>query len=198
MIFVVDNFFEPQEFKMVVDEVKKLQFFSDVDDKINEEMDESGKDYKGLKPSKYPGSRTDALAVVNPLLASFVLNKIEKTGVPFANNGYNWSSTQHAYLRLEGDNKGEYIHQDQCDWVFVIYLSATNLDSGTKVYLSTENVGKNAFEENLQADETAFVRFVQNRAFMFSPASTPHMAWNNHGKDITDGRLTINGFNCYV
>ena len=25
-------------------------------------------------------------------------------------------------------------------------------------------------------------------------SSIPHMAWNNHGNDLTDGRLTINGF----
>ena len=41
--------------------------------------------------------------------------------------------------------------------------------------------------------EHTFVKFVQNRIVMFD-SSIPHMAWNNHGNDLTDGRLTINGF----
>ena len=180
MIFILDNFFEPQEFQMVVGEIKKLKFYSKDDDKMNQEEDIDS------EISIYPGTRTDAFAVSNPLLASFIVNKIQNIRTPFTNYGQRWGSTQHAYLRLEEDNKDEYIHQDQCDFAFLIYLSDTNLDSGTKMYLSVD-----------EDKETCLVNFVQNRFVMYD-ANLPHSAYGNYGKDLSDGRLTINGFNSYI
>ena len=40
---------------------------------------------------------------------------------------------------------------------------------------------------------TNTVNFVQNRAFLFN-GKTKHMALNNYGTDINNGRLTLNCF----
>ena len=73
-----------------------------------------------------------------------------------------------------------------CDFAFLIYLSDTNLDSGTKMYLSVD-----------EDKETCLVNFVQNRFVMYD-ANLPHSAYGNYGKNLSDGRLTINGFNSYI
>ena len=84
----------------------------------------------------------------------------------------------------EEDNAFEYRHTDPYDWAYLIYLSDTNFNSGTRFYESMEE-GKQ--------DEVANVRFVQNRLVMFH-SDYPHRSWGNHGKNLEDGRLTINGF----
>ena len=62
----------------------------------------------------------------------------------------------------------------------LVYLSPTNLNSGTDLY--------NENDEMI----TSF-KFVQNRAVLFS-SSYKHRAINNHGTDVNNGRLTLNIF----
>ena len=93
------------------------------------------------------------------------------------------------HLRTEDDDELDYIHRDTgFDWAFLIYLSESNLKSGTKFY-KAENSDKE--------DDNVFVKFEQNRIVLFD-STVPHMAYSNHGKDLNDGRLTINGFCNYV
>ena len=62
----------------------------------------------------------------------------------------------------------------------MVYLSKTNLSSGTVLY-----------DQNKQPTTT--IGFVQNRALLFN-ANIWHRSLNNHGSNIDDGRLTLNCF----
>ena len=62
----------------------------------------------------------------------------------------------------------------------LVYLSPTNLSSGTDLYNENDEVINS-------------VKYVQNRALVFS-SSYKHKAVNNHGTDINNGRLTLNIF----
>ena len=86
----------------------------------------------------------------------------------------------HIHLRLEEDDEKDWIHKDQSFASILIYLSETNLLSGTCLYDESKNI-------------TNTINFVQNRAFLFN-GKTNHMALNNHGTDINNGRLTLNCF----
>ena len=190
MLIVIDNFFTPGELNLVTEEVKKLEFYGTLSHPESESAEEI---------PNYPGTRTDTLINAHPLLDSFIIRKIERSGTPFAQRP--WTQKQYAHLRLEQDNAGEYIHQDLDDWAYLIYLSETNLDSGTKMYESVKSVPtvrmSSFSEKDKEKDkEHTLVRFVQNRIVMFD-SLIPHMAWNNHGNDMSDGRLTINGFCLY-
>ena len=169
MICVVDNFFKPWQFKLVSEQLKSLTFYT------QDEHPENG-------PSIYPGTKTDELIRSNPLLESFTSRQLEHTQLPFVSRPF--QLYQYGHLRLDSDNKNDFIHQDKCDWSFLFYLSETNLDSGTKFYTKND-------------EEHTFVRFVQNRVVIFD-SGISHMAWQNHGKDLNDGRLTINGFAEYL
>ena len=187
MLIVIDNFFTPGELNLVTEEVKKLEFY----DTLSHPESESAEEIPN-----YPGIRTDKLRKVHPLLNSFIIRKIERSGATFGQRP--WTQNQYAHLRLEKDNAGEYIHQDLDDWAYLIYLSETNLDSGTKMYESVKSapfIKMSSFSEKDKSKdkEHTLVKFVQNRIVMFD-SLIPHMAWNNHGNDMSDGRLTINGF----
>lgn len=171
MLIVIDDFFQQWELGVIEKELNKSKFFNLKDHPSNQGN------------TKYPGCRTDVFARVNPLLDSFIINRLDATQTIFTSQPYNVD--QYAHLRLDDDNEEEYIHQDKpFDWAFLIYISETNLESGTKIYKSLKSK---------KDEETLFVKFVQNRLVLFD-VNVPHMAWGNHGKSIKDGRLTINGF----
>lgn len=180
MILVIDNFFDANSLQLVTNEIKKLQFYS-----CENHPCDGYKDVPEYQ-TKFPGTRTDIIERANPLLNSFIYNCIKDTGKSFLNHRF--TLEQFAHLRTEDDNEADYIHQDPVDWAYLIYLSDTNLTSGTKMY-STIDSKKDA--------ENTFIHFVQNRVVMFD-SSTPHMAWNNHGQNMDNGRLTINGFCKYI
>jgi len=62
--------------------------------------------------------------------------------------------------RLEKDNKEDYIHRDtpNVDFAYLLYLSESNPESGTKIYDSCD-ADKNK--------EQQFVQFIQNRFVLF-------------------------------
>tara|TARA_R100001244_G_C5151078_1_gene129660 strand:+ start:637 stop:1170 length:534 start_codon:yes stop_codon:yes gene_type:complete len=171
MIIVIDNFLMPWELSLVGKELRNTEFFSLKDHPSNEAN------------TLYPGRKTDEFSRVHPLLDSFIINRLDAIKTIFTANPY--SVNQYGHLRLEGDDEEEYIHQDfPFDWAYLIYVSDTNLESGTKMYKSLKSA---------KDEETAFIKFVQNRILLFD-VRVPHMAWGNHGKSLKDGRLTINGF----
>ena len=193
MIIVVDNFFDDRIFNAVYDEISRLEF-NDV--KVGADNDGSWTAEEGIE---YPGIRSQVFYKHKPLLDEAIIRQLDSTPTPFTAKAYNYY--QYAHLRLEKDNAGEYIHQDLDDWAYLIYLSETNLDSGTKMYESVKSVPtvrmSSFSEKDKEKDkEHTLVRFVQNRIVMFD-SLIPHMAWNNHGNDMSDGRLTINGFCLY-
>ena len=78
-------------------------------------------------------------------------------------------------------NEKDFIHTDVPHmYSMLVYLSPTNLNSGTDLY-------------NENDEMIASFKFVQNRAVLFS-SSYKHRAINNHGTDVNNGRLTLNIF----
>ena len=174
MITVVDNFLPNDLLHVVYEEVKGCKLISLSEHKNSAKLGERGIDY--------PGLRSVPLKETNKILDSFLIKHLEGYGLPFTNKPYMY--VQHAHLRVEKDNKADYIHIDGgMHFAWLLYLSKTNLKSGTKFYTDDEK-------------ETSFVRFIQNRFVIFD-CNIKHMAVNNHGKDLNDGRLTVNGFASY-
>jgi len=85
------------------------------------------------------------------------------------------------HLRLNEDNENDWIHTDPNYYTLMVYLSDTNLKSGTAIY-----------PENGDEPSTV-VGFVQNRALLFRSYQR-HKSVNNYGSSLEDGRLTLNCF----
>ena len=88
--------------------------------------------------------------------------------------------THFIHLRREEDNEKDFVHQDFFNFSSLIYLSKTNLNSGTYLYDKEKNI-INDF------------KFVKNRLVMYS-SEYFHMGYGHHGTDIDNGRLTLNSF----
>ena len=174
MLIVVDNFFDDRLFKSVYDEINRLEFVG-----VKDDSEVTGENAEKVW---YPGVRTQVFYKVRPLLDDAIIRQLDNTPTPFTSKAYNYY--QYAHLRLEKDNDDDFIHTDNADWAYLIYMSKTNLESGTKFYTDDEK-------------ETNFVRFVQNRVVIFN-SNIRHRAFNDHGKDINDGRLTICGVCDYI
>ena len=92
-----------------------------------------------------------------------------------------WHINTYVHLRLDKDKDQDWIHTDQdSDFAALIYLSKSNLNSGTKLFDENNNVIND-------------IKFVQNRFVMYS-ARYKHVGYGHHGKNIDDGRLTLNLF----
>ena len=166
MITVIDNFLPDDIFQATHNQIKNCDFTL-MTDEIKS---------KGVE---YPGVRTEVLKNILPILDSSLIHYVLEQKLPFTTRPFTY--WQYAHLRVEKDNKNDYIHIDfNNHFAWLIYLSETNLNSGTKFYTNDD-------------DEHTLVRFVQNRFVIFN-SDIRHVSWNNHGKDLNDGRLTINGF----
>ena len=165
-VIQIDNFFE--NIDIIYSECKKLRFYS------QEEHPENR--HKTI--TTWPGKRTMELGECNPLLKYFLMEYY------FINNLILRKSVSSFYVhaRFDGDDKGEWIHQDTpYKASSLIYLSSNNLQSGTKLYTFINHQEINDF------------KFVQNRLIQYD-ASYFHSAYGNHGTTIDNCRLTINGF----
>ena len=174
MIIVIDDFLNDWEFKLVKEEIKKLKYYN-------------GADHPNHASSeKYPGIRTEEFIRVHPLLDSFIIKKLDTAGTIFTQRPYR--AFNYGQLRIENDYKESRVHRDAAfDWAYTLYMSDTNLKSGTTMYES---------EDSDIEDDNVFVKFVQNRIVLFD-VTVPHMVWHAYGKDIDDGRLSVNGFCSY-
>ena len=85
------------------------------------------------------------------------------------------------HVRFDEDNKTDFVHQDWGSDSLILYLSPTNLNSGTSFYADDK--------KTLITD----ISFVQNTAIFFN-GSIYHGSKNNFGTDIEDGRMTMNMF----
>jgi len=181
VISVYDNFLPPNVLEGVIKKVKSLDFYDDKKhpQAIREkaEKDAIGEEYK----MSFCGVRTESFEDVATTTDRIILKGFESLGTSFWNKRFGYNN--YAHLRLECDDSEDFIHQDPVDFAYLLYLSATNLESGTKMYSSVDEDKDN---------ENCFVKFVQNR-FVIYDALTPHMSWGNHGTDLSNGRLTING-----
>jgi len=175
MIHIYDSFLPNNIFRLVHSEIVGLKFY---DKKTHPKTLQEG--------WNFPGARTEELNSALPLVDSVILNHLDSLGSVFTRHMY--KATNYAHLRLECDDSKDYIHTDPHSFAYLLYLSETNLESGTKMYSSIDQDKNN---------ENCFVKFVQNRLLIYD-AATPHMSWGNHGTDISNGRLTINGFCTYA
>lgn len=172
MISVYDNFLPANVFEGVVKKIKSLDFMSAT----------NHPDITKDSHEHWPGVRTKLLSTVAETTDRIILKSINNTGNKFLWGAYDYKL--YAHLKLATDKGEDYIHQDgDWDFAFLYYLSETNLNSGTKFYFNDED--KN--------NEHTLVKFVQNRLLIYD-AKIPHCPWGKYGKDLSDGRLTINGF----
>ena len=132
---------------------------------------------------RFPGLRTDYLNKTDPILFYAVLGYI-KNKFELNLNKYK-RIDGHAQVRF--DNTDDWIHKDFSDTV-IIYLSPTNVESGTGFFKIIGDDGR-----NFQYEKIGMTNFIHNTGIYFTEG-TQHSAINNHGKDINDGRLTITYF----
>jgi len=131
----------------------------------------------------WPGKRSRFLndtEETKPLFFLFLNEFHHKLGNIFIGKKYELKLSIH--LRLEEDEQKDWIHtdDDSADYSMVINLSDTNLKSGTSFFDNNDN-------------EVLTSKFVQNRAIVFK-SDIRHKALGNHGTNIDNGRLTMNGF----
>jgi hypothetical protein len=129
----------------------------------------------GNKSETWPGKRSLTLFLENKFLFFLILQNLDK--VPFLKR---YVLDLHLHLRREQDLLKDWVHKDQEDYAFLIYLNETNLNSGT--YLYDEN-------NNIISD----IKYVQNR-FVIYNGSYNHMGYGHFGNSPENGRLTLNGF----
>tara|TARA_Y100001937_G_scaffold123045_1_gene185281 strand:- start:735 stop:1301 length:567 start_codon:yes stop_codon:yes gene_type:complete len=175
---VVDDFFE--DITEVYNHVKSIKTYdcenypkdSDTDTFIS-----NGKAYEAK--IDWPGYRSDQLAGKDDWLLEKFSQGFKKHFTGLIRGQFNLHMFSH--LRLEKDNETDFIHKDlPHTYSMLIYLSPTNLNSGTDLYNENKEM-VNSF------------KFVQNRAIIFN-SGYYHKAINNHGNDLDDGRLTLNIF----
>ena len=127
--------------------------------------------------STWPGKRSLNLSEEEPFLYLQLMNLIEnKFNLVFSNYK---SIDAYIHLRLKEDDTKDWIHIDPTDTI-LIYLSPTNLSSGTSCYSDDDK-------------EIAAIKFVQNSALFFN-GQIKHKSLSNYGENLEDGRMTINIF----
>lgn len=165
-VLVIDNFFD--DFDYLEEAFKKEPLYDF----------ENHPESEGRNPLEYwVGERSDSLIVSNPFLHSLFFQTASRKIV----FNKDFEAGLYLHLRPEYTTKTDYCHQDACHSAVLVYLSKTNLESGTNFY-DVEN-----------GNPLTTVKFVQNRAIFFS-SKIWHSAFGAHGQDINDGRLTLNAF----
>jgi hypothetical protein len=162
---IIDNFFE--RFENIEKAFKEIPVYKK--EEFNSKFQEK---------QNWPGKRSGYLNNENTFLLNLFLNEFYNK----INIGIR-GITLHTHLRLSSDLDKDWIHKDSFGgyiYTCIVYLSKTNLNSGTYIYSSNNEI-------------ISDVKFVQNRAFLFDTRYL-HSTYGNHGEDINDGRLTLNAF----
>lgn len=162
---IIDNFF-PHLYG-IVDELKNREHF----DKSHHPEDNAG---------NWPGKRSLNYAESDPILTHLFLTLAENA-LP------KWESfSLYTHWRFASDANSDWVHYDGGLCTGLVYLSNTNLNSGTQFWSDDPNHNKNA-------QVILDVPFVQNRFVLFfgNPA---HCSKMNYGTNEDDGRFTMNLF----
>jgi len=174
---IIDNFFD--NFELVETEFKKIPLYSMKDFPeehrgiLSDRIDADGYKQRIL----WPGQRSVMLGVKHPSVLQLTERIIQKSGDERLKNT-NWGMTVQLHLRLHEDEEKDYIHTDRDSLSMIVYLSKTNLKSGTNIYNTDDEVTTN-------------IKFVQNRAVIFD-CNQKHRSSLNYGDNIDNGRLTLN------
>jgi hypothetical protein len=168
-ITIVENFFD--NFCNIKNKFSNIGFYNN-----NDYCKLSG---KNKDENIFPGKRSLDIFEINPFFCNLILKEFQ---LKFNNfyQGNNFNMQSYLHLRLTTDNEKDYIHTDPCTHTLIIYLSETNLNSGTIIYDNNKN-------------PSLTINFVQNRAVIF-PGNFLHMSMLNYGDNINNGRLTLNCF----
>ena len=132
---------------------------------------------KFKKRATWPGVRTSDLNESCPFLYIHTLTLLQKA-IKLKYTEYE-RIEMYCHLRLEEDDSKDWIHTDVSDTA-LIYLSPTNLNSGTDFYDDQENT-------------VASVKFIQGSCVFFK-SGIKHRSIGNHGHNMEDGRMTLNVF----
>lgn len=127
------------------------------------------------KESHWPGLRSNSLFEVSPILYCHVLTLLKVKNIDLSQY-----KEINGYCHLRFDNEDDWAHVDSSDTI-IIYLSPTNLNSGTKFY---SDDGK---------FEIAKTNFIQNACVYFK-GNIVHSSFGNHGESIENARMTLNFF----
>lgn len=160
------NFFDPLYVDSIYNECKKLKFYS---------LEEYEQKFGSI--GTWPGQRTEPFIRSNPIFYSYLASILKNHDIYFENYREAFAA---CHIRYAEDEKKDFIHKDDADTV-IIYLSRTNLESGTKFYA-----------DDLKS-EISCSRFVQNSAVFFKQGMA-HGSFGNHGNNIDNVRMTINIF----
>ena len=162
-IQVVDNFFE--DLLPIYNKTKNLKFYK---------LKEFNTKFKTNQ--KWPGVRTEIIPKVDLELSQIVMKVFLTKFRNFLDSGDS-KITMYAHQRDKKYSKEDFIHTDSdlTKYSCLIYLSKTNLNSGTKFYNEKKQV-INDF------------KFVQNRALIFDSRYL-HSAYGHH-----NGRLNLSLF----
>lgn len=164
---VVDNFFD--NFKNIEESLKKIPLYN---------LKQYNKKFPRM--GDWPGYRSGDLSVVHPILHNLLIKEIfDKFKIDFFSSAKFIEIKSVLHLRTL-DSGEDWIHKDTAQKTLLIYLSKTNLESGTFLY-----------EED--ANPSTIVKFIQNRALLFD-CDIKHRSISNYGNNIDDGRLTLNCF----
>jgi|TARA_R100001460_G_scaffold65438_1_gene105758 hypothetical protein len=165
MIKIVDNFFDYYSHDYY-DCVKQLPFYN---------IDEF-RERTNITNQNWPGTRTEPIEKVAPFLFLNVVELIKrKLNMDLTKKGHG----MYCHARYEND-KPDWIHTDP-GYSVLIFLSDTNLESGTAFFDDKDNM----------VDR---IGFVHNRALLFDGQKYRHMSLKNYGDSIDNARLTINTF----
>ena len=166
---IIDNFFD--NFDNIKDEFKKINLYT---------LEEQKKFINIEEGINWPGKRSRLLCDENVFLSNLIIKEyFDKFKGVLPQNVFHFNSVIH--LRLVTDEEKDYIHTDPNLATIIIYLSDTNLKSGTALY-----------PENSDIPDT-IITAKQNRAILFD-AKKRHKSLLNYGDTIENGRLTLNVF----
>ena len=160
-IFVIENFLPNLNYYL--SDIYKIPLYN------NEEYN------KKFKKENWPGMRSGSLYIENKFLFFLILENLYK--VFFLKNYF---LNLYLHLRKQEDGLKDWIHKDEDDYSFLIYLNNTNLNSGTNLYDEDNNI-------------ISDIKYVQNR-FVIYNSSYNHMGYGHFGDSPVNGRLTLNGF----
>jgi len=165
---VVDNFFD--NFNLIEHSFKNIPLF-----KL--------KDFNNRNPhnkQNWPGSRSDSIEFVSPFLFN-LFNKEFNIKIGDVFKDINVRMMLHTHLRIADDSQKDWMHRD-LPYLYscLVYLSKTNMQSGTYLYSEDNEI-------------ISDIKFIQNRAIFFDSRYL-HSAYGHHGSSIEDGRLTLNAF----
>ena len=166
---VIENFFD--NFVNLENSFKKIPLLK---------YDKYPEKYKSTVNEVWPGQRSLPLQVEYSFLTQLVIKEVMQKSDSHNLIYKPWSINASINLRLDNDNDRDFIHSDPADLTMILFLAKTNLNSGLNLY-------------DIVSDETAHIKYVQNRAVIFN-SRTLHKSHLNFGNNIDNGRLTLNAF----